>query len=123
MNTTVSLPSPIAIVTVKETGKVAYVYSVASESGETYSVWVHKGVACHCSCKSRKYRKYTACKHMRQFQALLNAVEQQRQAEQKKRDQETLSRQLAKPAPAMTPDITTRGALNGNRPFSILKQP
>lgn len=99
------LPQPIGKLTAKDTGNEYDLYEHAGMTG-TYTLYVRKGLCCHCTCPSRQYRKGKQCKHMKDCQAMLDQVEQERQAI------------------AATPVATVRRAdlapLSSNRPFSLM---
>lgn len=112
-----SVPVLVATITVKATGKKFYVYRVPSQSaaGVTYDVCVYRGLAVDCSCPSRKHSHGKACKHMRDFKA--PGQDQAVTSPVVKRD--------LLPTPAaqtFTAPLAERGALNGNRGFSLMRR-
>lgn len=104
----------------KATGKVYNLYHVQG-STSAYYIYEHNGVACHCTCKSRKYGRGKACKHMKAFNAALASLKQVEQVAP-----------VSVVVPALVASVTpepiystalarSSAALNGSRAFSILR--
>lgn len=122
MNATVKAVVPVLVATVtdKASGSKFYVYRIPSTSNpaETYQIGVHRGLAVHCTCPSRKH-SHKACKHMK-------AWNEAHAAEHQAVKSPIINRV---PAPRQIPaeqtftaPLAERGTLNGNRGFSLMRR-